>query len=49
MSRSNKRLTKPKVSSKGKTKRTKLGWGQTSRNINTLRKLEQINQKENEG
>jgi len=47
MSRSNKRLTKPKVSSKGKTKRTKLGWGQTSRN--TLRKLEQINQKENEG
>lgn len=43
---SNKRLTKPKVSSKGKTKRCKLGYGQTSKNITTLRTLERINQEE---
>ena len=48
MGRSNKRKTKPKVSSKGKTKRCKLGWGQTSRNANTLKKLEKINQEERE-
>lgn len=47
MACSNKRLTKPTVSSKGKTKRCKLGWSQTSKNINTLRKLEQVKQKEN--
>ncbi len=48
MARSKKRLTKPKISSKSKRKKTntKLGWGQRNRNVNTLRKLEKINQEE---
>jgi len=46
IARSKKRLTKPKVSSKGNP--VKLGWGQTNRNINTLRKIEKANQDEDE-
>ena len=46
MARSNKKKTKPTVKSNKKTKSAKLGWGQTSRNINTLRKLEKANQDE---
>ncbi len=50
MSRSNKRLTKPKVSSKSKRKKAnaKLGYGQTNRNIGTLKKIEKANQEEKE-
>ncbi len=46
MARSNRKKTKPAVKSKGKTKGCKLGWGQTGKNINTLRKLEKVNQEE---
>lgn len=48
MSRSNKRLTKPKVSAKGRRRKlhAKLGYGQINKNINTLRKLEKLNQEE---
>ena len=48
MARSNKKLTKPKVSSKVK-KIPKIGWGQSNKNISTLKKLEKIKFDEKDG
>ena len=42
----NKRRTKPAVSSKRGKKVAKLGYGQTNKNINTLRKIEKANEDE---
>lgn len=43
-----KRITKPSISSKSTRKRinTGLGWGQRNKNINSLRKIEQVIQEE---
>lgn len=41
------KITKPAIKSRGST--PKLGWGQTGKNINTIRKLEKTKSLENEG
>ncbi len=48
MARSNKRITKKKVSSKSQRRKAnaKLGYGQTNKNINTLRKIQKVQQEE---
>jgi len=43
------RKTKVKSSSKRRKANAKLGYGETSRNINTLRKIEKANQEEKDG
>jgi hypothetical protein len=50
MARSNKRLTKASVSSKSKRRKphAKLGYGQTNKNVGTLRRIEKANQEENQ-
>lgn len=48
MARSNKKLTKRSVSSKSKRRKphAKLGYGQTNKNIGTLKKIEKAIQEE---
>lgn len=48
MCRSNRKKTKPAIKSKGPGKGAKLGWGQFSKNHNTLVKLEKANFDESE-
>ncbi len=48
MARAKRTKTKPAIKSKSKRRKShaKLGYGQTNKNVSTLRKLEKINQEE---